>query len=163
MEEISRAGFTKILNKPLSMKQLIAEFEDFVSQADSNSMLGSAKLIDETKFREVIEIYGAGETAKLLRHYHHECLQRLDALTPPRGDHEGPEHYLRELHTLRGSSALIGASYCADQLLELESLARAAQYSASFDGLANLRVALEKSYQEFQKILDSATKADIDA
>ena len=163
MEEISRAGFTKILNKPLSMKRMIAEFEHLVSQADFRSAPDSAQLIDKAKFQEVIEIYGAGETSKLLDHYYQECIQRLDALAPPREDHEGSGHYLRELHTLRGSSALLGARYCAEQLLELESLARAGHYSASFEGLSDFRSVLEKTFQEFQMILDSAAKVKVDA
>ncbi len=163
MEEISRAGFTKILSKPLSMKQLLAELEELASPTRSRLASDVSALIDEAIFQEVIEIYGSGETKKILDQYYEECIQRLDALTLPGEESERLEHYLRELHTLRGSSALLGARLCAEKLLELESLARAGRYSASFDGLPDLRSTLEMTFEGLTRILGFSAELDEDA
>lgn len=112
MKKISRAGFTKTLNKPLTVKQLIADLEDFTSKADHGLAPNLTKLIDESKFHEIIEIFGPRETSILLSDYYKQCIVRLDALSTPRDDTESQEHYLRERHTLRGASALLGARLC---------------------------------------------------
>lgn len=163
MAEISRAGFTKILNKPLSMIELLAELEELVSQADLRSGPDSAELIDEAKFREIIEIYGEEEISKLLSEYQKDCAVKLDALTASTVDSDGVGQYLRELHTLRGSSALFGARLCTETILELETLARAGHYSKSFDGLSSLRSILDETFRAFNTILDQTAKADADA
>jgi|GEM_PF-695563 PAS domain S-box-containing protein len=163
MKEISRAGFTKILNKPLSMIELLSELDELASQSKVRSTPDSAKLIDGAKFREIIEIYGEEKTSELLNEYQKDCIEKLGSLTASTVDFEGVGQYLRELHTLRGSSALFGARHCVETILELETLARAGHYSTSLDGLSSLRAIFEETFRAFQTILNHAATADADA
>lgn len=163
MKEISRAGFTKILKKPLSMMELLAELEELVSQPPSQLAHDSSKLIDEAKFREIIELYGEKRTAGLLGDYQKDCIEKLAALAASTVDFEGLGQYLRELHTLRGSSALFGARLFTETVLELETLARAGHFSKSFDGFSNLRAIFDETILSLQTILNQAAMADADA
>ena len=147
-ERASAAGIDMILTKPILRQELLLVLLGLPENASA-----ATPLIDETQFQDMIGLYGPAIADEVIWRYHQDCIQRLDALDGKANSKAAQERLLKELHTMAGSSALIGAQQCVAKLGELETLARSGKFSEAFDELPDLRSLLELTVQELQESL----------
>lgn len=147
-ESASAAGIDKILTKPILRQELL-----LVILGLSENSSAAVPLIDETQFQDMIGLYGSESADDLIRRYRQDCIQRLDALEGKANSKAAQKRLLTELHTMAGSSALIGAQQSAKKLRELETLARSGNYSEALDEFSAMRSLLDKTVQELQQSL----------
>ena len=161
------AGMNDYLSKPFTRVQLtdmlrrwlpLSAAADPPPLAPTPTIAPTKSILDPTALRKIRDLQRRGAPdilAKVAKLYRENSPRLFGELRAAARAHDAPK-LMMAAHTLKSSSASLGAAHCAALCGELEALGRAANLGAVPGKIEGLELELEKVYQALAVALVSA-------